>query len=73
MDRVTPIDELLKRFVTEGMKVLLGDDPETGLSFIMPAGSDDLVADSLLPRHLQINDEMNEKLKQLITLNRIRN
>lgn len=64
----TPIDELLERFANEGMKVVLGAHPESGNVFILPRGSDDIENDSLLPRSLQIDEIMDEKLKQLILL-----
>ena len=66
----TPIDELVKRFEDEGMKVVLGKNPESGNVFILPLQSDDIVNDSLFPRHLQISEGMNEKLKELISLGR---
>src|SRR5687768_6062613 len=50
----TPIDELLERFKKEGMKVMLGKDPAN--SFVLPSNSNDLVNDSVLTRHLQINE-----------------
>jgi sugar phosphate isomerase/epimerase len=64
----TPIDELLERFANEGMKVVLGAHPESGNVFILPAGSDDIENDNLLPRSLQIDETMDERLKQLIVL-----
>jgi hypothetical protein len=71
-NRVALIDDSIKRFESEGMKVVLGDKPENGGSFVLPAGSDDIITDSLLTRHLQINTGMNEKLKQLIVLSQIK-
>ncbi len=66
----TPIDELVKRFEDEGMRVVLGKNPESGNVFILPLQSDDIENDSLFPRHLQISEGMNEKLKELISLGR---
>jgi hypothetical protein len=69
-DHSTPIDELVERFKNEGMKVVLGKYPESGNVFILPAQSDDIENDSVFPRHLQINEGMNDKLKELISLGR---
>lgn len=65
----TPIDELLERFENEGMKVVLGTYHESGNVFILPAGSNDIVNDNLFPRHLQMSEIMDEKLKKLIVMN----
>jgi len=64
----TPVDELIKRCQNEGMKVVLGEHPESGNVFILPANSDDAAKDSIYPRQLRINPGMNEKLKELIRL-----
>ncbi|MDO8231654.1 MAG: hypothetical protein Q7T37_00400 [bacterium] len=66
----TPIDELVKRFENEGMKVVLGKNPESGNVFILPLQSDDIENDSVFPKHLQISEGMNEKLKELILLSK---
>lgn len=68
---VTPIDELMQRFQTEGIKVV-SVKPESGNVFILPAGSDDVENDSVLPEHLQIVEGMNETLKELILLKKNR-
>lgn len=64
----TPIDELLERFKNEGVKVVFGDHPDSGNVYILPGGSDDVENDSVFPRHLQIIEGMDEKLKELIFL-----
>lgn len=64
----TPIDALIERFENEGMKVALGEYPDSGNVFVMPSGSDDIENDSVFPRHLQIDETMDERLKQLISL-----
>lgn len=66
----TPINELVERFRNEGMKVVLGKHPESGNVFILPAESDDIENDNLFLKHLQISDGMNEKLRELVLLNR---
>ena len=66
----TPIDELIERFKNEGMKVVLGEHPESGNIFILPAQSNDIENDSIFPKHLQIADSMHEKLRRLILLKR---
>ena len=67
---VTPIDELAERFGREGMKIVLGAYPESQDIFLLPAQSDDIISDSILSRHLQIDETMNEKLKKLILVSR---
>lgn len=71
---VTPIDELLKRFEREGMKIVLGKHPQSGNIFIMPAETsvtdDDIEANSIFPRHLQITDDMDGRLKRLIRVDK---
>ena len=66
----TPVDELIERFNNEGMKVVLGAHPESGNVFILPSGSNDIENDNLLPRHLQIGETMDERLKELILMSR---
>lgn len=66
----TPIDELLARFQNEGMKVVLGKNPESGNVFILPSGSDDIENDNLFPRHLEVTEDINPKLKRLILANK---
>ena len=62
------IDELIERFKNEGMKVTLGDTPKACNIFIMPTNSIDIQSDSLFPKHLQLNGEVGDKLKELILL-----
>ncbi|OHA46982.1 MAG: hypothetical protein A2541_00990 [Candidatus Taylorbacteria bacterium RIFOXYD2_FULL_36_9] len=68
----TPIDEIIKRCQAEGIKVVLGKDPESGNVFILPAGSNDIESDSILPKCLQVTDGMDDRLKRLILLDRAR-
>jgi hypothetical protein len=64
----TPIDELIERFENEGMKVVLGTDPESGNVFILPSQSDDIAMDSISPKQLTLNEEMDSRIKELILL-----
>ena len=64
----TPVDEIVKRFKSEGMKVVLGKNPQSGNVFVLPAQSDNIEMDSISPRQLQLSEEMNEKLRELILL-----
>lgn len=66
----TPIDELIERFKSEGMKVVLGKNPQSGNVFILPGQSDDIENDNLFPKHLNINEGMSETLKELISLSK---
>ena len=65
--KCTP-NALIERFKNDGIKVVLR--PDSGDFFILPKGSDDIENDSVAPKHLQINDVMDEKLKELVMLNR---
>jgi hypothetical protein len=67
---VTPIDELVQRFENEGIKVVFGRDPESGNVFILPFGSNDVENDSIFPKHLQIDESMDSRLKELILASR---
>ncbi|MEK7640522.1 MAG: hypothetical protein AAB389_00800 [Patescibacteria group bacterium] len=62
----TPIDELLEKFRSQGIKVVFGNHPESGNVFILPADSEDVAMDNLFPRHLTITEDMDERLKKLI-------
>ena len=66
----TPIDELIERFKNEGMKVVLGKNPQSGNVFVLPGGSDDIENDNLFPKHLNINDGMSDTLRELISLSK---
>ncbi|HVB19771.1 MAG TPA: hypothetical protein VNF51_00570 [Candidatus Paceibacterota bacterium] len=65
---VTLIDELIERFKNEGMRVVLGKYPASGNVFIVPAQSNNVIDDNLFPRHLQVNEGMDERLEELILL-----
>ena len=68
----TPIDEIISKCQTEGIKVFFGRNPDDGNVFVAPA-STNFVKDCLFPRHLQITEGMDEGLKQLILKNREKN
>lgn len=67
---ITPIDELIARFKKEGIKVALGKNPDSGNIFVLPgqspADDEDIKENSIFPRHLQITEDMDERLKRLI-------
>ncbi len=76
------IDELVERFNHEGMRVVLSrckDGTYGGTVHILPARSFernfgtpdfDIQCENISPKHLQIHEGMNEKLKELISLNK---
>ena len=64
----TPTDEIIERLKNEGMKVVLGKNPQSGNVFILPAGSTNIEMDSISPKQLQVSDGMNEKFRELILL-----
>lgn len=61
----TPVDELIGK-MKDGIKIVLGEDPESGNVFVLPLSSNDVGKDSLLPRHLNPISEMDESLRSLI-------
>jgi len=69
---ITPIKDLMERFGKEGIKVVLGTDPDSGNVFIVPAKSEvkDIEANSIFPRQLRIAAGMDEKLAGLIRASR---
>lgn len=66
----TPIDILLERFRTQGMKVAFGPHPESGNVYLLPLNSDNINEDGLFPRHLMVLDGMDENVKKLILANK---
>lgn len=66
----TPVDEIIARCKTEGIKVVLGDHPESGNIYVLPFNSNDIEQDSLFVRQLQISDSMDERLKSLVLMDR---
>lgn len=68
----TPIDELIERLSKEGFKVVFSADKASGNIFILPKNSDDIENDGLFPRHLAITNNMPDKLKRLIEINKRR-
>lgn len=66
----TPIDELIQKFQTQGMKVALGPHLEKGDVFLLPAESNDIGSDGVFPRQLEISEGMDDSLKKLILANK---
>ena len=66
----TPIDELIERFKQEGMKIILGNHPESGNIYVLPFLSDDIESDSVPPKRLQISNGMDERIKELVTISK---
>ncbi|MCX6735514.1 MAG: hypothetical protein NTZ13_00305 [Candidatus Parcubacteria bacterium] len=64
----TPIDEIIERCKKEGVKVVLGKNPESGNVYILPVQSNDIENDGIFPKHLQMNGVADEKLKELISM-----
>lgn len=69
---VTPIDDLIERMEVEGIRVVFGTNTESGNMVFVPYKSDDIKCDSVLPQHLIITDDMDERIKELIVLSRIK-
>src|SRR3989338_1247195 len=61
-------DDLVERFKTQGMKVVLGKYPGSGNVYIVPSESNDIENDSISPRHLQVSGITNENLRELISI-----
>jgi hypothetical protein len=68
----TPIEEIVRRCQAEGIKVIFGKNPDSTNVFILPAQSTDVENDSIVPKTLLINFNMDEKLRKLILLERAR-
>ena len=66
----TPVDEIIKKCQTEGIKVFFGMNPDDGNVHIAPAQSTKLADDCLFPKYLQITEGMDDSLRQLILKNR---
>jgi hypothetical protein len=65
----TSIDERIKRFQEQGLKVIFGDHGDSKDVYVVPAQSENK-KDRTLPRHLQIVDGMDEELRRLIVANK---
>ena len=63
---ITPIDDILDRCKSEGIKVVLGKNPNSGNFFILPAGSNDIEGDSFQHGLLSAVDVENQALKDLL-------
>ncbi|MBI2053580.1 MAG: hypothetical protein HYT41_02460 [Candidatus Sungbacteria bacterium] len=68
---MAPIDEIIRRLADEGMKIVLGPNPETGNIYILPKDSHNTGRDSILPKSLRIVEGMDARLKALILLDRM--
>lgn len=66
----TPIDEIMTRCQAEGIKIVLGKNPDSGNVYVLPAGSNNIEMDSITPYQLNIDHIENEHLKELIELGR---
>ena len=66
----TPIDQLIERFRSEGMKVALSDTPGNMEVYILPAQSNNIEEDSISPKDLEANEVQSDELKKLISLSR---
>lgn len=64
----TPVDEIIEKMEKEGIKIVLGEDPESGNVFVLAQSSKDVGLESLLPRHLDTIPEMDESLRLLILI-----
>lgn len=62
----TPIDRMIENYRTQGIKVVLGNHPESGNIYILPLNSNNIEEDGLFPEHLLVTEDMNEGLKKLI-------
>jgi hypothetical protein len=63
----TPIDELLERFSSEGMKIVLGKHPDSGNVFVLPCGSEDIENDSIpLSKLSETNNRTIKELREAV-------
>lgn len=63
----TPIDEIIKKFEEQGIKIEIGKNPDGSNMFLLPKDSDD-VDDSLRLKHLNLGAIENKKLKKIASL-----
>jgi hypothetical protein len=68
----TPIDDVIARMKEHGIKVLPGDHPETGNSYIVPADSTDVENDGIFPRCLAVTEGMDPDLKKLCAYGKLK-
>jgi len=68
LSRITPIKKLAERLADGDMQVFATE----GVVLIVPAGckENEIEGNSVFPRHLRIVDGMDEKLKELIKIDR---
>ncbi|MES2225833.1 MAG: hypothetical protein V4480_03420 [Patescibacteria group bacterium] len=67
---MTPLDERLKKFQEQGIRIVLSKHRESGMAFVIPAINGTIEEDSLAPRYLKINPDVNDDLRKLILANR---
>lgn len=69
---ITPIDEIIERCAGQGIKIALEseDRPENISPHVIPAEDGDLRMDGILLRHLQLEGVTDERLIELIMLDR---
>ena len=69
---ILPIDALITKFQKEGIKVVFASNKKNGNVLIVSAeaknGGDDIVNCSISPEKLQVDEKMDEQLKNLIAL-----
>ena len=63
----TPIDEIIRKFQEQGVKIEPGNSPDGANMFLLPKNSNDL-DDSLRFKHLDIDAIENEQFKKLVLL-----
>lgn len=69
--RSTPIDVLVERLRTQGMKIVPVMNEQAVLVYALPLDSNDVAADCLFPRHLETRDGMDPGLAKLIAANKV--
>lgn len=72
-DFSTPIDEIIERCEKEGVRIVLGKNPESGNFWVVPADSTEYLMDCIPPHVLVLETIGNEHLKELIQLKQNKN
>jgi len=62
----TAIDIMIENYKTQGMKVVLGNSPESGNVYFLPLNSESIEEDGLLIHYFVVTEDMDEDLKKLI-------
>jgi len=67
-DFSTPTDEIVEMCEKQGIKIVLGNHPDSGNVFVLPVDSNDIYMDSFAVHKLEVEHVSNPHLVELIRL-----